>query len=129
MEQISKWLSSKISRNFSLNEWVANFRIMNKSELVVLAEEIAEEAHLGQFRRGGKIPYIEHPKAVAGRVGPDFDAQIVAWLHDVIEDTEITADLLREKGFPNECIDAVVLLTKTKETEYETYLESVADSF
>lgn len=47
-------------------------------EIVALAKAIASDAHQGQFRRGGVVPYIEHPRAVAARVGDDLDAQVVA---------------------------------------------------
>ena len=51
-------------------------------------EVIATKAHEGQYRRDGVTPYIEHPKAVAARVRGDEKAEMVAWLHDVIEDTK-----------------------------------------
>lgn len=101
---------------------------MTSNEIVRLAERVATEAHLGQFRRGGSVPYIEHPRAVANRVGDDPDAMVVAWLHDVIEDTGETAESLLEKGIPRHCVEAVTLLTKGTGTDYDTYLERVACS-
>ena len=101
---------------------------MTSDRLIQLAEAIATDAHSGQFRRGGVVAYIEHPRAVVGRVGEDPEAQVVAWLHDVIEDSEHTAESLVEAGIPSPLVDAVVLLTKTKETGYEDYLERVASS-
>ena len=101
---------------------------MPHEEVTQLAERIATEAHAGQFRRGGVIPYIEHPRAVVSRVGNDIEAVVVAWLHDVIEDTEHTADSLSEAGIPPDLVSAVVLLTKTRETTYEDYLERIASS-
>ncbi len=101
---------------------------MNLSEIVQLAEQIATEAHRGQFRRGGVVPYIEHPKTVASRVGEDLDAQIVAWLHDVLEDCDVTESDLIKKGIPEKHVNAVRLLTKTKGVSYEDYLEGVASS-
>ena len=96
--------------------------------LTQLAEEIATKAHEGQFRRGGIVPYIEHPKAVVSRVGSDPDAVIVAWLHDVIEDTHHTAQSLIEAGIPSNLVSAVTILTKTGEATYDDYLEQVASS-
>lgn len=64
---------------------------MINEAVVHLAEKIAGEAHQGQYRRGGVVSYIEHPKAVVDRVGADPEARVVAWLHDVLEDTEVTA--------------------------------------
>lgn len=96
--------------------------------IVELAEFIATEAHEGQFRRGGVVPYIEHPRAVVSRVGADEEAQVVAWLHDVIEDTDVTAEELVQRGIPAPLVEAVVALTKTRETVYEEYLEAIAAS-
>lgn len=98
------------------------------TETVALAERIAIEAHDGQFRRGGLVPYIEHPRSVVAKVGGDPDAQIVAWLHDVLEDCDVSAEQLRDRGIPQQCVDAVVLLTKTKELAYDDYLERLAQS-
>lgn len=95
-------------------------------DLSVAAQRIATEAHEGQFRRDGKVPYIEHPRAVASRVGNGIDAKIVAWLHDVLEDGDVTVEQLEAAGIPSRCIDAVVLLSKTPRVSYEAYLEAVA---
>jgi (p)ppGpp synthase/HD superfamily hydrolase len=83
---------------------------------------IAAQAHWGQTRRDGVTPYINHPKAVAERVRGDIDAEMVAWLHDVLEDTDLTANDLLDKGVPFNVIEAVIWLTKTKGVSYETYL-------
>jgi len=101
---------------------------MNLLQIVELAEKIATEAHQGQFRRGGVIPYIEHPKTVVSRLGEDHDAQIVAWLHDVLEDCVVSEKDLIERGIPEKHLHAVRLLTKTKGVSYEDYLEGVARS-
>jgi GTP diphosphokinase / guanosine-3',5'-bis(diphosphate) 3'-diphosphatase len=69
--------------------------------LIVRAAETATEAHEGQFRRSGE-PYITHPIAVAGIVADlGLDAQTVAaaLLHDSVEDTGITTEVIeREFG-------------------------------
>ena len=54
------------------------------------ALHFAAVAHEGQTRKGGSIPYITHPVAVAALVaeyGGDEDQQIAALLHDVLEDS------------------------------------------
>ena len=58
----------------------------------------------------------------------DPEAQVVAWLHDVIEDTEETEENLRASGIPSHLVDAIVSMTKTSETTYEDYLDSIAAS-
>ena len=106
--------------------------MMVGDELVALAEAVARAGHAGQFRRDGVTPYAVHPEAVARRVGegpqPDAEAVAVAWLHDVIEDTPVTADALRAKGFPPAVVAAVQTLTKTDGAPYDDYLEAVAAS-
>lgn len=54
----------------------------------------ATGAHVGQKRKYTGEPYINHPRAVADlvRVGPHTEYMLAAaWLHDVLEDTSITA--------------------------------------
>jgi len=80
---------------------------------VGLAENIAREAHEGQTRRDGETPYITHPEAVASRVDSP-DLKVIAWLHDVIEDTPLTAKDLIDKGIKEDHVEAVLLLTKKK---------------
>ncbi len=96
--------------------------ISDQIHQVILAKDIAYKAHEGQFRRDGKTPYIQHPEAVANLVGKNFLAPAVAWLHDVLEDTNVTAKNLKEQGICDEVIDAVVLLTKKPNVEYNDYL-------
>ena len=59
---------------------------------------LAEKAHSGQSRDSGE-PYIEHPLAVASILADlrmDDDTIIASLLHDVIEDTDVSPDVLRE---------------------------------
>lgn len=67
------------------------------------------EAHKGQFRRDGVTPYETHPEAVAQSV-PDR-LKPIAYLHDVVEDTEVTIEDLEKEGFPAYVLTAVSLLT------------------
>lgn len=101
---------------------------MTDGELIDLAQATAREAHAGQFRRDGVTPYAVHPEAVASRVGDDPQAVAVAWLHDVIEDTPVTAEQLEQRGFPPQVVQAVQVLTKREGLGYADYLEAVAAS-
>ena len=71
---------------------------MKSENLDKLAEKIATNAHAGQDWRCGTVPFIEHPCADAGRLhdDDDADAKVVAWLHDVLEDTDETERSLLE---------------------------------
>lgn len=89
------------------------------------AVEIARCAHEGQKDKGGN-PYIQHPLAVAQSVDT-IELKIVAVLHDVLEDSSVTADELRKEGFPEELVEAVRVLThnKTDPMSYEEYIRMV----
>ena len=73
----------------------------------------AAKAHEGQTDKAGK-PYILHPLRVMLNVKGGIPEQCAAVLHDVIEDTDITAEALLELGFSKEVVDAVVLLTRRR---------------
>lgn len=85
-----------------------------RSPLVREALAVAAEAHAGQVRNGsGGLPYIEHPKMVAERLaasGYGEEVLAAALLHDVVEDSEVTVDDLRERFGP-EIADLVEVLS------------------
>ena len=87
------------------------------------AYEIAKRAHLGQVDKAGE-DYIKHPQKVASFVKSD-EEKAVAYLHDVIEDTELTLEDLHEYEFSKEVIEAVDIITKKKGEDYQSYLNSV----
>ncbi len=81
---------------------------------------IAVEAHKGQQDRSGQ-PYIMHPLAVMS-VFDDPDDQIVAVLHDVVEDTEWTLQDLIAEGFQPDVINDISLMTKRPMQPYGEYI-------
>ena len=90
---------------------------------IKLAHEIAKRAHKGQVDKAG-APYILHPETVASFVTKD-DEKIVAYLHDVIEDTPCQLKDLENAGFSSEIIKAVDLLTRKTGQSYKQYLKLV----
>lgn len=81
------------------------------------AETFARSAHAGQFRKGAaRLPYDTHLAEVADfvtRHGGDPAAVAAAWLHDTVEDTEVSfADL--EAKFGAEVTGLVRELTDDK---------------
>ena len=87
-----------------------------------LAEAIARAAHAGQTDRAGR-PYIEHVERVAAGVEPADAA--VAWLHDVLEDTPITAGDLAAQGVDPEVIEAVEAITRHDDEHPDGYYARV----
>ena len=94
-----------------------------KQSMVDLAFSIARKAHEGQLDKAG-VDYIEHPIYVASRVDTE-EEKAVALLHDVIEDSPVSAEELLQAGLPETVVTAVQVLTKKKEQDYQTYLETV----
>jgi len=88
---------------------------------------LSREAHLGQERKDGR-PYINHVEDVVQRLSGDQDAQIVGWLHDVLEDSAITVDRLLLDGISDRLVWEVQLLTKKREHTYPQYIDVVKTS-
>ena len=90
------------------------------------AIKIAVLAHSGQLDKGGN-PYILHPLWIMHKVrhlGTKY--MIVAVLHDVVEDANINFDSLIDSGFDFEIIEALKLLTHTKNVDYQDYITRLA---
>ena len=81
---------------------------------------LATKYHKGQKRWGGE-PYITHPIAVAGKFKSE-DIKIVAILHDMIEDTEMTISRLYVLGYPQKIVYPISLLTHKKPQSYLNYI-------
>lgn len=100
---------------------------------LLLATQVAARAHQHQVRKDG-TPYIAHPTRVAIRAassvsgicqpgeGLDLEIQIVAMLHDVVEDTDMTLDHLRELGFSPSVVEAVDKLTRRPGETYKDFI-------
>lgn len=88
------------------------------------AIEIATEAHKGQFDKTGK-DYIGHPLRVMD-MGQTEVEKIVGVLHDVVEDTPWTFEMLEAEGFSSEVIAALKCITKLSENEnYDSFIERI----
>ena len=90
-----------------------------------IAEQIAREVHKGQ-KRFNKEDYIKHPEAVANSF-EDIECKIVAWLHDVLEDSDLTFKDLIEKGIPYHLTQSVESLTREKDQNYKDYILQVKE--
>ena len=95
---------------------------MINTKLTRKAMIIAYNAHQNQFDKAN-IPYIYHPIHIAEQMDTELEC-IVALLHDVVEDTDITLNDL-EKEFPQEVIDLLKILTHDKKIDYIEYIKKV----
>lgn len=94
------------------------------TDLTRKAMQIAYRAHDGQTDKAG-MPYIMHPVHVAEQMN-DEDSCVVALLHDVVEDTAITIDNLREAGFTEKQLSAIKAMTHDKSEPYMVYVEKLS---
>lgn len=86
---------------------------------VVKAKSLAIMAHNGQVDKAGDA-YILHPCRVAENVSTPAE-KVVAWLHDVVEDTGITLGTIRVM-FGEDTAKAVDAITHRKGESYEDYV-------
>ena len=87
------------------------------------AMQIAYRAHHGQTDKSG-VPYLYHPIHLAEQMNDEVTVT-AALLHDVLEDSPMTAEELRAAGISQQAVDAVVLLTRPAEIPYLDYVERI----
>ena len=87
------------------------------------ALNIANNAHEGQVDRGG-LPYILHPLHVASFF--TGDRKIIAILHGVVEDSDITMVDLEGYDFSQRILNGVFCLTRPHGEDYDTYINNLA---
>lgn len=97
---------------------------MTESYDLSRAQIIAELLHKGQVDKAG-APYFMHVGRVAAAMPTEYGA-VVAWLHDVLEDTLTTPDMLREIGVGEYAVRDVEMLTRTSGETYFGYIRRVA---
>ena len=87
------------------------------------AIEIAVRAHDGQVDKGGE-PYILHPLRVMISRENEIE-RICAVIHDVIEDSSITIDDIRNEGFSEDVITVLDCLTKRDGESYDDFIDRI----
>lgn len=121
--------SDRVSEASDAVERSASFVELDRQarlEQVARASAIAVIAHRGQVDKLG-VAYIEHPAAVAAPFDPVEQTleRCAAWLHDVIEDTDVDGALLMQAGVHPDVVEVVELLTR-REEDGDAYYERLA---
>jgi (p)ppGpp synthase/HD superfamily hydrolase len=112
---------------------------MTNSLIIPATIAFIQEAHAGQTY--GNMPYFFHPVEVAEMTKEVFehfsvdgwsaatldDIVLAALLHDVIEDTKYTAEMLRER-FSDAVVDMAVLATSDPDVPYLDNIQKIIDS-
>jgi (p)ppGpp synthase/HD superfamily hydrolase len=94
-------------------------------EQLLLAIRVATRAHAGQKRKDG-TDYIAHPLRVMARaVGANagLAVMIACVLHDVVEDTSLTLEDLRDLGFDPIVVATVDYVTRRKGESYKDFIK------
>ena len=110
-------------------EKASQYLVDEDIELVARAYEYARDAHSEQYRKSGE-PYIIHPIQVAGiLVDLHMDPATVSagFLHDVVEDTEITLEDI-EREFNKEIAMLVDGVTKLGKIKYKSHEQQQAEN-
>lgn len=105
--------------------------MLTPAQMLARAVNIASEVHLNQFDKGGK-PYILHPLHLMQQLLFDTELAVIAVLHDVIEDSNgvWTIERLRQEGFSERVLDALILLTHDSADDYLTvYIPAICTNF
>jgi (p)ppGpp synthase/HD superfamily hydrolase len=74
-----------------------------QSDLAISALRFARRVHLGQYRKQTGEQFVEHPIAVADLLSDSgYDGSLIAaaYLHDVVEKTDVSLDEIRERFGP-----------------------------
>ena len=100
--------------------------MLSYDEQFQIALELAVEKHKNQTDKAGN-PYILHPLHVMENVN-NKEGKIVAILHDIIEDTDITENYLLKIGLSKRIVDAVVALTRSEDMDYQEYIKNLSSN-
>ncbi len=92
--------------------------------LIEKALAIALDAHKGQVDKAGK-PYILHPLRLLLSLEDEVE-MIAALLHDVIEDSDVTEEDLKNEGIPDESIEIIRYLTKKPGEVYDDFIKRIS---
>lgn len=95
--------------------------------LLEKAIALAVEKHAGQTDKSGET-YILHPLRLMMKF-TETQEQIVAVLHDVVEDSDVTFQDLLDMGFSEDIVDALDCLTKRDGESYTSFISRIASNF
>lgn len=96
------------------------------TKMTKLALRVCFEAHRDQTDKSG-MPYVFHPFHLAEQMN-DEETVTVALLHDVVEDSPMTLDGLRELGFTESVLEAVALMTHEDGVPYMEYVARIKEN-
>ena len=93
------------------------------TDLTKKALKLCFESHKEQVDKSG-MPYVFHPFHLAEQMTDEMTT-VVALLHDVVEDSDITFEDLETQGFSDGILNALKLLTHDKSIPYMDYIAEI----
>ncbi|WP_017651758.1 RelA/SpoT family protein [Fortiea contorta] len=127
---LPEWLHKCLSDSSVSGNEAEDDRRYGDANLIAQAFKFAYRLHQGQYRKSGE-PYICHPVAVAGLLrdlGGSAAMIAAGFLHDVVEDTDITIEQIDEL-FGSEVRQLVEGVTKLSKINFKSKTESQAENF
>lgn len=129
-QTLADYYESYEVRVHNIAELYASYSGDDNTKVIVDAYRFAKEAHSAQIRATGE-PYIVHPLAVVeilSEIRVDKDTLVAAFLHDTVEDTEVTLEEITEK-FSEDVALLVDGVTKLSKISYSSQEEHQAQNF
>lgn len=100
--------------------------LLNCEDLLEKSKRLAERIFEEKTDKGGN-PYMVHLLSVSYFMN-SLDEKVVAILHDILEDSEITKEELEELGYSSDVLEAIEILTRKEKEEYPKYIERIISS-
>jgi hypothetical protein len=92
--------------------------------MLATAIAIARTAHASQLDKLDRDYVDAHLRPIAEAAAVlGEEAEAAGWLHDAIEDADVTADELRASGIPGHVVEAVESVTKAPDQEYDELID------
>ncbi|WP_017305878.1 RelA/SpoT family protein [Spirulina subsalsa] len=140
LSAIASRIPEKLEFEVELPDWLSRYLLSYQENsdavpdpdisLICRAFMFAYTLHEGQYRKSGEA-YIAHPVAVAGLLrdlGGDSAMIAAGFLHDVVEDTEVTPEEIEER-FGSEVRQLVEGVTKLSSFNFSSKTERQAENF
>jgi len=122
-----RWRGGTLTKR--LRDAATELRIDEPLTTVDQAREFAKIAHVGQVDKLDRDYFDWHLLPVAQKLkqyGPD--AEMAGLLHDILEDTSVTAEQLRDLGVPKSVVKAVKAVEAVTKRDGEPYADLIKRS-
>ena len=100
--------------------------IKNMDDLIMKATIIVTDLFKNDLDKAG-CSYLIHLLTVYDKVKTK-EEKIIALLHDILEDKEVSSEDLLNVGFNEKIVNDVILLTKSENLSYDKYIDNIIEN-